>query len=235
MNPWIKADWSAPAPIQAYVTTIVAGNLGLHVEDDPEIVQANRQRLREELDCPPIAWLHQTHSNRVVDLNLALDRDADGAFLTTGDKTAAVMTADCLPVLLCDEAGQAVAAIHCGWRGLSQGILERAIHHFAAHPQSILAWLGPAISAPYYEVDEVVREAFPEDKKDTICFNPNERGRWQASLYDLAKRRLNRLGISKIYGGDRCAFSEKDTFFSYRRTPKTGRFATLIWIDGLKS
>ncbi|MFO1258627.1 MAG: peptidoglycan editing factor PgeF [Gammaproteobacteria bacterium] len=230
MNLWIKADWPAPASIHAYVTTSVAGNLGLHVGDDPKIVQANRQQLQAELHCPPIAWLHQTHSNRVVNLSETSDRDADGAFLSGTGLTAVVMTADCLPVLLCDEAGQALAAIHCGWRGLSQGILEGAVQRFAVQPQSIIVWFGPAISAPYYEVDDVVREAFPEDKKDTACFVPNERGRWQASLVELAKSRLRRLGVSRIYGGERCTFSESESFFSYRRAPKTGRFATLIWM-----
>lgn len=231
MEPWIKVDWSAPEQIYAYVTTAVAGNLGLHVEDRVEIVTANRERLQRGLSCPPIAWLNQTHSNRVVDLNNTIDRDADGAFLRGADWAAVVMTADCLPVLLCDQAGQAVAAIHCGWRSLSQGILEEAVKHFAVQASSIMAWLGPAISAPYYEVDKLVWDAFSdEDRNDINCFAPNERGRWQASLVELAKRRLNRLGISSIYGGDRCTFSEQDTFFSYRRAPKTGRFATLIWI-----
>jgi polyphenol oxidase len=230
MRPWIKVDWPAPLTIHAYVTTQQTGNIAHHVDDDSHNVSANRDALQSGLACPPLAWLHQTHSNIVVNLDKGDERNADGAFLTTSRQTAVVMTADCLPVLLCNASGSAVAAVHCGWRGLSSGIIEAAIKQFKAPPDQIFAWLGPAISALHYEVDDVVRDAFPNEMYDSNCFEHNPRGRWQASLVNIATAQLNRLGVAQVYGGDKCTYEEENTYYSYRRNSKTGRFASLIWI-----
>ncbi|GAB3523819.1 peptidoglycan editing factor PgeF [Photobacterium alginatilyticum] len=239
---FIVPDWPAPANIKAVSTTREGGislqpyqglNLGLHVGDNIEHVQCNRTQLQQELGLAESpAWLNQTHSTTVIGVNapLAATPDADGSYTRVADIACAVMTADCLPILLCDSAGTQVAAVHAGWRGAADGIIEAALDTFHAPADQILAWLGPAIGPNAFEVGNEVREQFVADLPQAEqAFKPYG-DKWLADLYVLARQRLYRAGVSKIYGGDFCTFSSPERFYSYRRDGVTGRQASLIWI-----
>ena len=239
---FVRPDWPAPPSVRALSTTRDGGvsrgaytslNLGTHVGDDGDAVRRNRERLAAaaELTESP-AWLAQVHGTRVVDAASAdADPEADASICAVRGPVCAVLTADCLPVLLCDRAGAAVSAVHAGWRGLTGGVIESAVTAFGARgiaPDALLAWLGPAISARAYEVGEDVRGALAQD--ELAALSPNERGRWQLDLYALARFRLRRAGITMISGGDLCTLSAPERFFSYRRDGVCGRQATLIWL-----
>ena len=236
-------DWPAPANVRAVVTTRRGGgsvppydtfNLATHVEDDPQAVAANRSRLRDVLELPsePL-WLNQVHGTGVVDAAVAgQGSDADGAFATAPGAICAVMTADCLPVLLCDRAGLRVAAAHAGWRGLLNGVVEAAVEALDTPPEELLAWLGPAIGPDAFEVGGEVRDAFLSDDPGAAgAFRPSPAGRWLADIYLLARRRLARVGLSAVHGGGFCTFSDVERFYSYRRDGRTGRMASLIWLE----
>lgn len=239
---WIRPDWPAPARVHALSTTRSGGvgvapydslNLGLHVGDDPAAVEANRARLRRILPAEP-CWLNQVHGTAVVDVASVVGvPDADGAVSRAGGAVCAVMTADCLPLLLCDRAGTVVGAAHAGWRGLLGGVIEATVAAMRVVPSEILVWLGPAIGPQAFEVGDEVRAAFvAADKRAEAAFLPAGRpGKWLADLYLLARQRLSSLGVAGIYGGSQCTFSEPDRFFSYRRNGVTGRMASLVWLD----
>lgn len=241
MNPgWLIPDWPAPANVRALVTTrhggVSAGpyasfNLGGHVGDSPVAVAQNRALLRGVLPDEP-KWLEQVHGIAVADAASPEPVPcADAAVATEADRVCAVMTADCLPVLLCDQAGQVVAAAHAGWRGLVAGILEETVKRMRVAPESVLAWLGPAIGPDAFEVGAEVLEAFAAvDRGDAAAFRPGAAaGKWQADLFFLARRRLERAGVTRIYGGGVCTYADPERFFSYRRDGVTGRFASLVW------
>lgn len=240
----IEPDWPAPANVRAFATTRAGGtsrgayaslNLGNHVDDDPGHVRKNRRLLSAAgmLPAEP-AWLKQIHGREVLALPAAGPTGSgDGAMTGEPEVVCAVLTADCLPVLICDRHGQAVAAIHAGWRGLAAGILETAVAAFAGAaigPQALLAWLGPAIGVDAYEVGTEVRAAFELDS-DRAAFRPNERGRWQCDLYALARSRLAAAGVDSVHGGSFCTFTEVDRFYSYRRDGRCGRQASMIWLE----
>ena len=240
---FIVPDWPAPANIKAVSTTRLGGvsqqpylglNLGLHVGDNKEHVQRNREQLQQELRLvEPPAWLNQIHSTEVIDLNASLTvvPDADGSYTQTSGIACTVMTADCLPVLLCDTGGNQVAAVHAGWRGAADGIIEAALDKFTVPSDQILAWLGPAIGPDAFEVGSEVRELFlAEQPQAELAFKPHG-DKWLADLYLLARQRLQRYGVKKIYGGEFCTFSNPDCFYSYRRDGVTGRQASLTWIE----
>lgn len=238
---WIRPDWPAPANVRALSTTRSGGcspapydafNLGGHVGDEPALVAANRAALRAELPDEP-CWLNQVHGTAVVDVaEYAGVPDADAAVSRVPGKVCAVMTADCLPVLLCDRAGTVIAAAHAGWRGLVDGVIEATVQKMAVPPSEVLAWLGPAIGPQAFEVGDEVRAAFMAvDPAADAAFRPGARpGKWLADIYLLARQRLARLGVTAVYGGDACTVTEKDRFFSYRRDGRTGRMASLIWL-----
>lgn len=243
---WISADWPAPVQVRAGCTTRVGGasaapwdslNLGAHVGDAPDAVRENRARLQQGLALPAVpAWLNQVHGTTVVDgaagETAAEGPGADGAFAAQPGVVCAVLTADCLPVLLCDRAGTRVAAAHAGWRGLAAGVLEAALQALGGDPGQVMAWLGPAIGPAAYEVGDEVREAFVDgDARNAPAFVPARPGHWYADLYALARLRLRAAGVQAVYGGTRCTFSEPARFFSYRRDGVTGRMASLIWLD----
>ena len=254
----IEPDWPGPAHVKAYSTTREGGvgtgdyasfNLADHVGDAPERVARNRAILREHLQLPsdPL-WLRQVHGCRLAgedasDATNLGDCEADGAVTGEPGVVCVVMTADCLPVLMCDDRGTRVAAVHAGWRGLADGILERAIAAMGASsgrsaserisPERLLVWLGPAIGPNSFEVGPEVRERVLEADSGAIdAFRASNNGRFLADLAGLARRRLARLGVTAVYGGGYCTHSDPRRFFSYRRDGVTGRMASLIWLDG---
>ena len=237
-------DWPAPPNVRAWVTErgardsrYGAMNLAVHVGDDGGRVAANRSRLRAALDLPAEPqWLEQVHGARVLDLDREAVVAADGAVTTRLGVVCAVLTADCLPVVLCDRGGRRVGVAHVGWRGLLAGVLPAAVRALGANPNDVLAWLGPAIGPTAYEVGADVREPFvARDATAARWFAPNARGRWQADLYGLARDSLVSAGVRAIYGGGFCTFTEAARFFSHRREAPCGRMATLAWLDPMPS
>lgn len=236
-------DWPAPASVRAVSTTRSGGvseppygsfNLADHVGDNPAHVAENRRRLAEAAAYPSEpAWLQQIHGNQVVAAETVFQPvSADAAWTRLPGKPCVVMTADCLPVLLCDRAGTVVAAAHAGWRGLAGGVIPAAVGKMGVAPSTLLAWLGPAIGPAVFEVGDEVRAAFLAlDAGNVDCFQPSPAGRWLADLYELARRQLRSLGVTAIYGGDFCTLTEEQRFFSYRRENRTGRMASLIWLS----
>jgi polyphenol oxidase len=245
-NIFLQPNWPAPRNIRACTTGRMGGfsqtpfdqfNLAAHVGDNNEHVQANRARLKDQLALvnEPI-WIEQTHSTSVVNATPEnRNREADASYSDQPQQICVVLTADCLPILVCDTEGTHVAAIHAGWRGLLNGIIENTLAALPIPANELLVWLGPAISAANYEVGEEVRDAFVNHSPDAQgAFAPSPNQRWLADLYALAKIRLLKQGISHIYGGNLCTYADPLRFYSYRRDgAKTGRMASLIWIDPL--
>lgn len=241
---FIQPHWPAPANVKALQTTRVGGvsiapyaslNLGAHVNDDGIAVAKNRQLLSPYLPSEPV-WVNQIHGTEVIDAAKSgcLD-NADASYTTQKNVVCVTMTADCLPVLLCDKAGTVVAAAHAGWRGLCDGVIEAAIKKMPAQPSNILVWLGPAIGPDAFEVGDDVREQFMQkDSQAALAFKPHG-GKWLCDMYLIAKQRLNHLGVTQIYGGsvneDFCTYTDEARFFSFRRDNLTGRMASLIWLS----
>jgi YfiH family protein len=171
------------------------------------------------------------HGVTVADLDAGAEiGPADAAFTRRPGCVCAILTADCLPVLLAAESGEAVGAAHAGWRGLSAGVIEATVRAMGAAPERMLAWLGPAIGPQHFEVGGEVREALlQQDRGAQGAFRANSCGRFMADLGLLARRRLGTLGISRIYGGGECTYASPDKYFSHRRDGNSGRQATLIW------
>ncbi len=242
---WLSPEWPAPPTVRAGCTLRTGGvsappfdtlNLGAHVGDDPAAVHENRRRLRAALDIPAEpAWLEQVHGAAVVRLERGPSHGAlraDAAVSRDPGEVCAVQVADCLPVLLADREGSAVAAAHGGWRGLAAGVLESTVQALALAPERLLAWLGPGIGPAHFEVGSEVREAMVSgDPGAGVAFAANAHGRWQCDLCTLARRRLERLGLRSIYGGEWCVYEESGRFFSYRRSGRCGRMAALIWLQ----
>jgi YfiH family protein len=175
-------------------------------------------------------WLDQVHGTRILRLDRGETGSADGAVTSAAGVVLAVMTADCLPVLLATEDGRRIGVAHAGWRGLAAGVLAAAVRAFECPPASLLAWLGPAIGPSAFEVGPEVRAAFIRvDEAAAACFVPNARGRWQADLDALARRQLRQAGVTSLHGRPQCTFSDPDRFFSHRREAPCGRMASLIW------
>ncbi len=238
MKFWIEPDWPAPAGVRAASTLRSGGcssgryaslNLGHHVGDEDSAVRRNRRNVRRELSLPaePL-WLQQVHGTRIVDAAAADDVIADGSIATQAGLVCVVMTADCLPILLCSQDGTRVAAVHGGWKGLAGGVIEAAVE--ALGTTELMAWLGPAIGPDAFEVGDEVRRAFVANRHHLAeAFRPAPDGRWLADLYAIARWQLSDLGVEVCHGGGCCTYSEPDRFFSYRRDGVTGRMATLIW------
>ena len=240
MSDWLIPDWPAPARVKACVTTRAGGvslapfdslNLGDHVGDDPVAVAENRRRLTDRFAITP-AWLQQVHGIAVVEADPTQVATADASWTETPGIACVAMTADCLPVLFCNRAGTRVAAAHAGWRGLANGVLEATLDSLAVPADEILAWLGPAIGPQAFEVGPEVREAFIAQLPQTsqaFTASPNA-GKFLADIYQLARLRLAARGVTAVYGGGLCTVTDP-RFFSYRRNPRTGRFASLVWIE----
>jgi YfiH family protein len=178
-------------------------------------------------------WLNQVHGREVIAAEcVTASVEADAAFTRQPDRICVVLTADCLPVLLCDRAGTGVAIAHAGWRGLAAGVLSAVVARLSCDPAQLLAWLGPAIGPTAFEVGDEVRRAFVNlDPANALCFKPSMAGRWLADIYALAHHQLQTLGIVSIYGGSWCTFTDAARFFSHRRDGHTGRMASLIWLS----
>ncbi len=237
----IIPDWPAPEHVRAYSTTREGGvsqgawdslNLATHVEDDSNHVAENRRRLTDALLIPNEPyWLEQVHGTEVVRPELTTTQCADAAFTQQSDTPCVVMTADCLPVLFCDEQGTAVAAAHAGWRGLAAGVLEQTLNCFE-DPSKVMAWMGPAIGPEHFEVGDEVREVFVRQHSQTeSAFVESRPGHWMADIFQLARQRLLATGVSQIYGGGICTYADADHFYSFRRESVTGRMASLIWLS----
>lgn len=247
---WIAPDWPAPANVRSCITTRSGGisvspyasnNLGLHVGDDAQAVARNRQHLCDQLGLTQTPqWLEQIHGVKVVDAHSdGLVRTADGSFTKQAGVACLVMTADCLPILLCDKQGTQIAALHCGWRSLAGGICARGLEKFSGARSDLLAYLGPAISQAHFEVGIDVLEAFFAVARNPLhadeiaaAFIPGARPlHFYADIFALARAELKALGVTAVYGGGDCTFIEAERFYSFRRDKTTGRMASLIWLE----
>ena len=238
---WIPAQWPAPANVIAGITTRIGGrsqgefasfNLAQHVGDAPGSVQENRRQLSTFLHLPNEPhWLEQVHGSAVSTDNNAL-QTADASTTHIPGQVCVVMTADCLPVLITDQQGQYVAAVHAGWRGLEQQVIFRCIEKMPLAPESLLVWLGPAIGPTAFEVGSEVREQFLDrDPAFIACFiNSANKGKWMMDMYGIARLQLAAARVEQVYGGQFCTYSDTTRFYSFRREGKTGRMASLIWI-----
>ena len=241
----IAPDWPAPPGVRAAFTLRMGGvsaapfdslNVGAHVGDAGAAVTENRRRVRAQLRLPaePL-WLEQVHGIEVADLDAARGGaphlTADAAIARRAASVCAIQVADCMPVLFAARDGCAVAAAHAGWRGLAAGVLEATLARLAVAPAGLIAWLGPAIGAAHFEVGGEVRAAFlAHDAAAAAAFTVNTRGRWQCDLNALVRRRLSAAGVTAVFGGGWCTYSDPLRFFSYRRAGRCGRMAALIWL-----
>jgi len=240
---FISPNWPAPANVKALQTTRLGGvsaapyaslNLGAHVNDNPISVAKNRQLLSSYLPSEPV-WVNQVHGVEVIDAAQSTClQNADASFTTKPNVVCVTMIADCLPVLLCDKAGSVVAAVHAGWRGLCDGVLEAAVSNMPVQASEILAWLGPAIGPNAFEVGGEVRAQFiAKDAQAEKAFKA-QGNKWLGDIYQIARQRLNQLGVTQIYGGsvneNFCTYTDATRFYSFRRDNVTGRMASLIWL-----
>lgn len=258
IHDWITPRWPAPANIRACTTTRNGGfsngeytsmNLGDRTDDSIISIAKNRNQLIKALDLPTEpCWLYQAHTDKVVrvDETSTVNQHADASYSTTKNVICAVLTADCLPLLLCNREGSAVAAIHAGWRGLASGIVEntvKALMHFTGtEPKDIMVWMGPAIGPGVFEVGPDVYDAFVSRTKlakkafyelpvnNTQNHNKNNK-KWLANMYVLARQCLARMDIKLVFGGEFCTVTQYQRFYSYRRDKETGRMASLIWMQ----
>ena len=255
LNNGINPDWPASENVNAWSTHRNGGysgtpfnhmNLAYHVNDNKNTVNRNRQLLSESLALPTEpCWLNQTHSIDVVKATpLQRNYQADGSFTSQTGVVCVVMTADCLPILLCDIKGSVVAAVHVGWRGLLNGIISVAVKKLETPGKQILAWHGPAIGPESFEVGDDVRDAFVKNNssaknafslRSTIEFKKKLKDKsdrlWLADIYQLAELQLQQLGVEHVYGKNWCTYKEGALFYSYRRDGVTGRMASLIWLS----
>lgn len=253
----IRPQWAAPANVRALSTTRRGGtsagawgladgssgglNLGAHCGDDPAAVERNRARIAHAAGSMPV-WLEQVHGtdvHRIVEAPSSVEGPvrvprADASVTVVPGVVLAVLTADCLPVLLADRRGRVVAAAHAGWRGLAAGVLERSVDAMRelvpdADP---VAWLGPAIGPDAFEVGDEVRERFCDvDAGAARAFRPGaQRSKWLADLHALARLRLERCELRTVFVTNRCTMRDARNFYSYRRDGRCGRMATLVWM-----
>jgi len=238
---WIVPDWPVPERVRSLITTRNGGgssgpyasmNLGLRVNDDPAVVDANRRLLKIFLPAEP-KWLNQVHGTTVVDAEIVTEPvEADASVATSPGCVSAIMVADCLPILFADRSGSAVASAHAGWRGLAAGVIENTVQALDLPPRNLLAYLGPAIGPSAFEVGDEVRDAFVAvDPAAGYAFHPHKPGKWLADLFVLARQRLATAGVSSVFGGGQCTYSDPTRFFSHRRDKVSGRMAALVWLE----
>jgi len=244
----IQPDWPAPAQVKAYVTQRQGGvslapydtfNLATHVGDDLAAVLHNRQVLAQQLAMPSEPfWLNQVHGIDVINADDAIWHgadaplpNADGAWTYDSNRVLAIMTADCLPILLTDRSGSFVMALHAGWRGLADGIIQQALRQANSAPERVMAWVGPGIGFSAFEIGADVRDRFLlAGQAEKYHFKPSKTGHWLADLAGIALWQLEQQGVCWLGGGHWCTFNRPEQFFSYRRDGTTGRMATVIWL-----
>jgi polyphenol oxidase len=240
---WLVPEWDAPAQVRAFVTTRTGGvsggefasmNLGNRSGDDAANVARNRAIVRDHLPATP-RWMAQVHGTAVADLDTLAEPDvpsADAAVASLPGRVGVVLTADCMPLFLCDAAGRRVAVAHAGWRGMAAGVIENTVRAMGLPARSLRAWMGPTIGPAAFEVGSEVREAFiAADSGAGAAFMPHKPGKYMADLYSLARRRLAAMGVERVHGGGFCTYAEADRFFSYRRAQASGRMGAFIWLE----
>lgn len=239
---WIEANWPAPKHVRAGTSLRTGGhsqepydelNLAFHVGDNPENVKKNCNTLTQNLglQSSPV-WLQQTHSSKIICINNVPENlEADASYTTKRNKVCSVMTADCVPILLCNDGGTKVAAVHAGWKGICAGIIENSIKPLTPS-ESLLAWIGPCISAKYYEVGRDVYESCTNHSKFLEkAFEQCDENHWHCDLVKIIKILLENCGVGAIYECNLCTYENASLFFSYRRDGKTGRSASMVWME----
>ncbi len=240
---WITPHWPAPENVACISTSRYGGfsrgkysslNLAAHVGDEARCVKKNRTLLVNELQLSgEPTWLNQQHGNTAIRLTASTEDNvqADAAYTMETGIVCAILTADCLPVLLCNRHGSCVAAVHAGWRGLLKGVLENALNVLPVDVSQLICWLGPAIGPCKFEVGEAVRQKFIDrDKRHQKAFRPGRPGKYAVDIYQISRNILVTHGVRAIFGGEHCTYTENERFFSYRRDGVTGRMATMIWL-----
>ena len=238
--PGFVANWPAPPWVRTLSTCRKGGvsvgewaslNLGDRCGDNPAHVAENRRRVLSHINVLP-RWLHQVHGNRIVG-DHDLHREADASWTRQAGVACVILTADCMPLLFCHQHERIVAAAHAGWRGMAGGVIEATVNALSVDPSELLVWMGPTIGPESFEVGEEVRAAFlSHDPRAAQAFRPGVQGKWWADLYQLARQRLDCLGISRIFGGDHCTVQEQERFFSHRRDHgRSGRMGNFIWLE----
>ena len=222
----IVPEWPAPPRVRAFVTTRALGDMRKGA--------AGRERLRALVPAEPL-WLHQVHGTRVHDAGLARPSAAlegDSFVLREPGPVCAVQAADCMPVLLASDGGEAIGLAHAGWRGLSAGVIEATLQAMDVPSPRVIAWLGPAIGPRVYEVGDEVRDAFlASDADAAAAFVATRPNHWLLDLYAIARQRLARAGITRVFGGTLCTYSDRTQFFSFRRDRTSERMAALAWLE----
>lgn len=247
---WIRPEWPAPGNVRALITTRGGGvsrgpygvppertsgmNIGLGCGDDIADVTANRARLRASLPADP-RWLHQVHGAAVVDaMRIDPGAMADASFTDQANVVCVVSIADCMPVLLADASARSVGVAHAGWRGLAAGVIQATANAIRASLKDsgaeLLAYLGPAIGPRHFEVGAEVLTAMKASLPQAgRAFTKRPNGKYLADLFALGRQALDQAGVTLIYGGNECTFSDPRRFYSFRRDEVTGRHAALIW------
>ncbi len=248
---WIRPDWSVSDRVRALITTRSGGvstgpwgalpsrtggmNVGLLAGDAPDAVRQNRARLRAALPSEP-RWLRQVHGPAVLRADdVTAPPEADAAFTTTPGVVAAVMVADCMPVLLADVDGRCVGVAHAGWRGVASGVIQATVRAMraalGAREAELVAYLGPAIGPAHFEVGPDVLEAMAGSLPGAAdAFQP-QGAKYMADLFALGRQALLDVGVTRVHGGRECTYSDPERFYSFRRDRVTGRHAALVWID----
>jgi YfiH family protein len=233
---FLKANWQAPSFVHAYTTrqhphSATNFNLADHVNDDPNVVLANREKVKSIFSfSKEPAWLNQTHSIDCVEVDISNQRHADAAITRSIHQPLVILTADCLPILICHRYQTEIAAVHAGWRGLYDGIIQNTIQKLNDKPENYMAWIGPAICGNCYQVGPELYEKFTSKyDQSEICFHQEE-AHFKFHLNHMAEKILVQHGISNIFQSNNCTY-EDPLFYSYRRQPQTGRIATFIWLE----
>ena len=240
MFPIIKPDWPAPKNVHGFTTTRIGGvskspydtfNLGDHVKDNPGDVKKNREILRAKIPSEPF-WLAQNHTTIALEVApFEVPPHADASYTREPKKVCLVMTADCLPILVCDKKGTVVSAIHAGWRGLAMGILPITLEALNIPVEETLVWFGPAIGPTAFELRDDVRHAFISNHMANESHFKAMDECYLGDMYAIARWQCAKRGIENVYGGGLCTVSDPERFFSFRRDGETGRLATLIWLE----
>ncbi len=237
----LPANWPAPPNVHAFTTMRSGGvsqlpydsnNIAFHVEDNPEAVSANRKLLKEHTGLDnEFIWLNQTHTTTCIIPEEDNNRDADAALTRQANTALVVMTADCVPIVLCNKKGTEIAAIHAGWRGLVGGIIENTLVKMQSPREELMAWIGPAICMQCYSVGQEVHQQFVQQYPfSESSFHPFE-DRMQVDLSAICEQVLHSEGLAAAYQSKECTFENKNRYYSYRRASQTGRIATLIWFN----